>query len=185
MVDPARFRRAALLLAALGATLGTALDGIHTHLGATAYTHPVFWRAAWWVPPLFGGAFAIGMACPLAERFLRRASRAPASGAIALAFVAFIGAYFLSVAPLPWPATAALLLGIFVVAWARLDRSPVSLGIAVLAAFGGPAVEALLVTQGLFHYHRFTAFGVPGWLPFLYMVAAVPLTLLARRLVDG
>jgi hypothetical protein len=174
--------RAALVLFLLGATVGVALDGIHTHFGATSYTHPVFWKAAWWVPPLFGGAFAIGILRPLLERLLNRRTPTPPPRVVLAAFACFVGAYFLTVAPLPWPAIAALLLGIFAVAWWTFDRTAIGLGICVAAAFGGPAVEAMLVSRGLFVHHQVLAFGVPGWLPFLYMVAGVALTILARAL---
>jgi hypothetical protein len=181
----ARWLRAALVLFGLGATLGVALDGIHTHLGATSYTRPVFWLMAWWVPPLFGGAFTIGLARPLLERLLGVRSPTPPRGVVLAGLAGFTGAYFLTVAPLPWPAIAALLLAVFAALWWSLDRTAVGLGISVAAAFGGPAVEHMLVEQGLFVHHQVLAFGVPGWLPFLYMVAGVALTVLAKHLVEA
>lgn len=175
--------RALVVLAALGATLGVALDGIHTHLGATSYTRPVLWRAAWWTPLIFAGAFSVGLARPLLERLLRRPSPAPPPRVVLAAMACFVGAYFVTVRPLPWPVTSALLLAVFAAAWWTFDRTAITLGICCAAAVGGPAVEALLVARGLFVHHQVLAFGVPGWLPFLYMVAGVALTTLARRLV--
>jgi len=178
--------KAALVLAALGATLGTLLDGIHSHFGATAYTSPVLWRAAWWTPLLFAGAFAVGLVRPALER-RRGGPRAPlpTTGALALGFAFFVGAYWLSVVPAAGPVVAGLLALVFAISWFLCDRTALGLGIAVAASVGGPAVEALMISQGLFvHLHTF-AFGVPAWLPFLYMTASIPLCGLARRLVEG
>ncbi len=174
-----RWGRAAAVLAALGATAGTLLDGIHTHFGATAYTHPVFWRAAWWVPLLFAGAYSIGLLGPLLER--RRAP--PSWPSVLAAWGCFVVGYWTTVLPLTWPAIAALLVVLFALAWTVTGRSRVQLGIAVAAALGGPAVESLLVSRGVFVHLETLAFGVPGWLPFLYLVASVPMCTLARRLV--
>lgn len=184
MLRRARWLRAAAVLAALGATLGVALDAIHTHLGATSYTRPLFFRAAWWVPLLFGGAFTIGLARPLLERLLGRPSPTPPPRVVLAGMACFAGAHFISVGPLPWPATAALELAIFAGAWWSFDRTAITLAISAAAAVAGPAVEALLVARGLFVHHQALAFGVPGWLPFLYMVAGVALTGLAKRLVE-
>lgn len=181
----ARWIRAAVILFALGATFGVLLDGIHTHFGATSYTRPVFWRMAWWVPPLFGGAFTIGLLRPLLERLLGARAPTPPRRVVLAGLAAFTGAYFLTVAPLPWPAIAALLTAIYAVAWWSFDRTAIGLGIAVAAAFGGPTVEHLLVDRGLFVHHQVLAFGVPGWLPFLYLVAGVALTVLAKHLVEA
>jgi hypothetical protein len=97
----------------------------------------------------------------------------------AVAFGAFVAGYFASLA------TAALLFALFVAAWWASGRSAVGLGVAAVAAFGGPTVESLLVGRGAFVHHQVLFFGVPGWLPFLYLVAAVALTTLASWLVDG
>src|SRR5579871_2239616 len=65
--------RAALVLGAAGAVLGTLLDGIHTHTGTTWYPHPVFWLAASWTPAIFAFAgLSIGLTRPLLDRALKR-----------------------------------------------------------------------------------------------------------------
>jgi hypothetical protein len=171
--------RPSAVLFALGATLGTALDGIHSHFGATSYTHPVFWRAAWWVPLLFGAAFTIGMIRPLVDRNRVR----PTWGRIGAAFACFIAAYWASVLPFGWPVIVTILFALFLLSWWVNDRAPIQLAIAAAAAIGGSTVESILVGRGLFVHHQVFAFGVPAWLPFLYMAASVPLCLLAKRLV--
>lgn len=167
-------------MAALGATLGTALDGIHSHFGATRYARPVFWLAAWWVPPLFAGAFSIGLLRPL----LRREPPPPwwhAAASMAL----FVVAYFASVLPWSWPAVSAVLLALFALSYGAFDRTVPGLLVCVGGAFGGPLVEWTLVSLGLFEHTHPAFLGVSGWLPCLYLVAGVGLQTLARRLVDG
>ena len=185
MIGRGRWARGAVVLALLGATLGAALDGLHTHFGKTAYAHPVVWLMAWWVPLLFAGAFTLGLARPLLERVLGAAGPMPSRAGVAAAFGAFVLAYVVTVLPLSWPVVAAIVLVLFAVSWWLFDRSPAGLAVALVASVGGPAVESFLVGRGLFVHFQGLAFGVPGWLPCLYLVAGVALTTLAERLVDG
>src|SRR5262249_960300 len=140
VIGRGRWARGAAALALLGATLGAALDGLHTHFGKTAYTHPVVWRMAWWVPLLFAGAFSLGLARPLLERLLGAAGPMPSRGGVAAAFGAFVVAYVVSVLPLPWPVVAGMILVLFALSWWLFDRSPAGLAVALAASFGGPAV---------------------------------------------
>jgi hypothetical protein len=169
----------------LGATLGTLLDGIHTHLGATAYTHPWVFRMAWWTPLLFGAAFTLGLLRPLLERLLNKPSPSPSTRTALLAMTAFVVAYWLTVVPLGWAVVSGLLLAMFAASWWWLDRTTLDLGVAAAAAIGGPLVEHLLVQAGTFVHLHPLALDVPGWLPFLYMCASVGLCALGKRLVDG
>ncbi len=140
---------------------------------------------AWWVPLVFAGAFSIGLLRPLLERAAGRVRPAPAPETTRLALALFVGAYWLSVVPLAWPIIAVLLTAVFAIAWWLCDRTLLGLLIALVAAGGGPLVESLLVSLGTFvHLHPVIA-GVSGWLPFLYLSAAVVLTSLAKLLVDG
>lgn len=184
---PARWGRAALGLLLLGATLGSALDGIHTRLGATEYARPLFLRMTWWTPLLFAGAFAIGLLRPLIDTYTGartgRSAPRPSGLAVLTAMALFVLAYFVSVLPLGWPAVSGLLLAIFAVGYALFDRSRVGLLIALGAAIGGPLVEMLLISCGTFVHLRPAYLLVSGWLPFLYLCAAVALTTLARWLV--
>ena len=185
VATPARWAHAALVLAALGATAGVALDGIHTHFGATVYTSPVLWRMAWWTPLLFAAASCMGLLRPLLDRLLGKAAPAPTMRAALVAFVLFVAAYWLTVAPIPWPAVAAILLALFAASWWIADRTAPGLLMAAGASLFGPAVEALLISRGVFaHLHPALAFGVPHWLPFLYLCASAALAPLAKRLVD-
>jgi hypothetical protein len=99
-VPPAAWVPAAGLLLLLGATLGTALDAIHTVTRTTEYARPISsaaWAFAWWTPPLFAGAgLAIGIGRPVADRLLARRGPLPSAGAVALAMGIFVLAYALS-----------------------------------------------------------------------------------------
>jgi hypothetical protein len=180
-----RWGRAAVVMFLLGATLGTSLDAIHTHFGATSYARPVFFRAAWWVPLLFGGAFSIGLLRPLLEHLVRRPSPVPEARTVLIAMGFFVAAYWVTVLPLAWPIVSVILLACFVASWWRCDRSVLGAAIAGAASIGGPAVEHLMIVNGLFVHHDARFLGVPGWLPFLYLCAAIGLCTLAKRLVDG
>ena len=179
-----RWARAAVALVALGATLGTALDGIHTHFAATRYTHPIFWLAAWWVPLVFGPAFALGLARPLLGR-LGADAPPPSWGQVLLSWVLFVAAYFASVIPLPWPLVSILLVALFAASWWLCDRTARTLLVAAAGAIGGPLVESALVAARTFVHVHPVYLGVSGWLPFLYLCAGVALCTLARRLVDA
>lgn len=177
-----RWVRGAAILFLLGATLGSGLDAIHTHCGATSYPEPIAFRMAVWTPLLFGGAFTIGLLRPLLDRSGGR-PRPPLRSA-GLSMGLFAVAYFASVLPAPWWTVAAILGAIFVASYFLFDRSRVGLAIALGAAVGGPLVEFLLTQRGAFAHLKPTYLGLPGWLPFLYLCAAVGLTTLARWLVE-
>lgn len=173
-----RLVRTTLILAGLGATLGSLLDGIHSHFGAVSYTVPFVAKAAWWVPLLFAGAYAGGVSRPLLGR---REPPLPAWKA-ALGMGLFIGAYWLTVAPGSWELRSTVLVAIFAVGWWICDRTLLGVAIAVLTAIIGPTVEIVLVHAGTFVHHEVLFLGIPGWLPFLYLTAAVGLGSLARWL---
>ena len=173
-----RLGRATGMLMLTGATLGSLLDGIHSHFGAVSYTHPVFARTAWWVPLLYCGAYALGAARP----WLARNEPPLPAGKAALGMGLFILAYALTVAPWPLAVRAVIIGLLFVTGWWTCDRTRLGLLIAGLAAVGGPAVEISLIHAGTFVHHEVLLWGIPGWLPLLYLTAAVGLSALARWL---
>jgi hypothetical protein len=162
----------------VGATLGSALDTIHSHFGALSYASPVFARTAWWVPLLYAGAYSGAITRPLLAR-----GEPPLPGwKAALGMGIFITAYWLTVAPWPWLLRCVLLTGLFVAGWWICDRTPAGVGISLAAAVLGPAVEIVLIRAGTFVHHEAIVLGLPGWLPFLYLTAAMGLGSLARWL---
>jgi hypothetical protein len=173
-----RLARATLVLVVLGATLGSALDAIHSHFGAVSYTHPVFAKAAWWVPLLFASAYGTAIGRPL------MAPQEPPLPVwkVALGMGLFIGGYWLTVAPWDWPVRCAVLSVIFVTGWALCDRTRLGWLVAALAAFFGPLVEITLLRTGVFVHHEAHVLGIPYWLPLIYACASVGLGALARWL---
>jgi len=177
--------RAALILGAAGAVLGTLLDGIHTHTGTTWYPHPVFWLAASWTPAIFAFAgLSIGLTRPLLDRALKRDEPPPPPVALVGTFLLFVGAYFLSGF---YPGTGllktTLLAVVFAVSWGAWDRTGVGLLCAVAAGAGGVGVESALVHAGAFFHRDTELFGVPIWLPLLYASASVSIGVFGQRLI--
>lgn len=175
-----RFFAGFAALAVLGATLGSALDAIHSHFGATSYARPIFAKAAWWVPLLFAGAYASAIARPLMNR-----DPAPSGRRVALGMALFIGAYWMSVARIPWQARTAVIAILFAAGYWFCDRTRSCLIVAAIAGVCGPVVEMILVSAGAFVHHEVHVLGVPWWLPFLYFSAAPGLGSLAKWIVDG
>jgi hypothetical protein len=161
-----------LRMFALGATVGSALDGLHTHAGATAYAQPWWWRMAWWTPLLFGGAYAaLGRTWRLLEARGRVSS--PPAARRAMAFVAFAGLYASSAyLPVSSGAELALLLAGGTALLLALGPSLGAFGVAVAAAIGGPLTEIGLVRLGAFAYLRPDVQGISLWLPGLYFASA-------------
>lgn len=193
-----KWLRAAIVLGVLGATVGVSLDAIHTHFGTgthpqtgvpatTWYPDPWIFRMAWWVPPLFASAaIAIGLGRPLWERILDRRTPPPPVAAVAASMGLFMLAYLLSgVLPFSWSTRALVLAVIAAATWSGFDRTPLGVFLALATAAVGTSVEIALVRAGLFFYLEPDVAGVPGWLPWLYVSAAVGVGNLGKRLVDA
>lgn len=168
----------AAVLALLGATLGTGLDALHVLSGTTRYTEPLlFGIQAWWTPPLFAAA-AVTLG----------ASRAWAGGddqpRALPAMALFVLAYVTSAALDGLLRTIVLVL-IALVAVLACDRSARGAALAVWAGIMGTLSEMALVNEGAFRYLDRSPLGVPDWLPFLYVTAAVGVGALARRISAG
>lgn len=180
---PLPLRLLALFL--LGAIVVSFFDGFHTHSGTTRYPHPWRWEMAPWVPLLFGASVGIGGPVYAALYPKVGGSRPPPpTRDLAIGFVVFGALYFSTGF---WaassPAKLALLLAAAVVLHGWLDRTLpgflLSLGVAVV----GPCVEATLVHTGAFEYLHPDAFGVPMWLPALYLCSGPVLGQLARKVL--
>jgi hypothetical protein len=180
-----RWGSAVATLALLGATLGAALDGIHTHTGTTSYPNPVIFGMAWWVPPLFAAAaVSIGIARPMWERILERRTPTPPAWSVGFGMAMFVVAYALSgTMPGGWSARSLVLAVIFAVVWAVCDRTALGVFLAVATAFLGTSIEIALVRLDLFTYLHPNLSVVAGWLPWLYASAAIAVGGLGKWLV--
>jgi len=166
----------------LGATVGSALDAIHTHSGTTVYASEIAFKMAWWTPPLFGLAgLGTGIGYVLVERQLKTSSP-HASWPTAIAGFAVFVALYLASGYLPASNTVKLVvllvgaLGLFATV-----RTKIALGLAAVAALVGPLVEITLVSQGAFRHLQPDMLGIPMWLPALYAAGSVAFGVFGKR----
>lgn len=167
--------------------MGPVLDGIHTHSGTLAYPHPVFFKMAWWVPPLFGSAaLSLVSFVMFADRWLKRPVRRLSMFDVVLGFLVFVLVYFASGF---WQAESIvktiLFTGVGVLFWWILDRTWQGAFEIVLIVFTGCVVESVLTQLGLFYYLAPDVFGIPYWLAPLYIVAAIAVSGLARARIQN
>lgn len=155
-----------LQLFAIGGAAGTLLDGISTWQGIAFYSDPFLFKTAWWVPFLFGSAtLLIGWSHarihPLKERRAFRFN-------VGLIFLltACGCAFLLNILS---GIQAVLLAILYSLNWRITDKTIRGAGLASLTALAGCAVEVLLGKLGHYHYTRPDIFGIPYWLPFLYL----------------
>lgn len=173
----------ALILFLFGAILGPWADSFHTHVGVLSYYRVVFFQMAWWVPLLFGiAAVVIGFThISLDDRFAMQPK--PRNWVeIIWGLGLFLMIYKLS-ALLPNSGIKLFLLGFLsVTTWYLLDRRVLGLVQALLTAVFGTVVEMTLIKFKFFFYQEPDLFGVPLWLPFIYIAASVAVGNLARKL---
>ncbi|OGQ04482.1 MAG: hypothetical protein A3F82_03935 [Deltaproteobacteria bacterium RIFCSPLOWO2_12_FULL_44_12] len=167
----------------LGATVGSLLDGIHTHSGTTFYPTPLIWKMAWWVPLLFGSAAAfIGFTHFHLHRFFKTPSVAKRPYRRIGSLAIFILVYFISgYLPYSYPIRSLIMLALYGVTWIAWERSWQSIILAFGTAFVGCFVESKMSTLGLFGYTRSNFFGIPQWLPILYLHASAAVGQLCRQ----
>ena len=172
-------------LFAFGAVVLSFFDGFHTHSGTTVYRETLALPAAWWTPLLFASAAGFGgLAYALAHRRLAPAHPQPPWSQIGI-FMLVYGACYAATAWVrvsPW-SMLALLAAAAAGAWWLLDRSPVGIVLALATGVTGCATEASLIAGGHFRYTRPDVVGVPVWLFGLYLLSAVVVGAMARRLV--
>jgi hypothetical protein len=168
-------------------TLGSAasLIGDHSHVatGTTEYLTdavPFVWSSPIWFPLLVAVATV-----SLAELRLRlQAPRASVNARQGLAGVAaVIGIYIITALEHTAPAVpvTVLICALAVITWCVLGDGPGAI-CGVLAAIGGPIVEAALAAAGVFRYadDSNALFGVAPWLPALYFAFGVVVAVLAE-----
>lgn len=179
--------RSALALLSIGATVGSALDALHTHSGATTYPKPVFLKMAWWTPGIFGFA---GLSTGLAYAVTERATGKPVArdvslGEAAAGFAAFAGLYAITGF---LPASNATKLAIVAAGaaglCATLAPTREAVALAATTAVVGPAIEVFLVSRGAFSHAGDDFLGIPMWLPALYAAGSVAFGVVGKKIVD-
>jgi hypothetical protein len=177
---------AALWLLLIGATVGPCLDGFHTYSGTTWYPAPALFRSVWWCPPLFAfAALALGVPRLFIEDQLEGAPLPLSRSAVAWKMSLFIAGYALSgFLPVAWWVKLIVLLAFFLASLWPADTRGALLG-AVGAGIGGWTTEWFLTSHGLFFHKDTQLWGVAGWIPALYALAAVAVGALARYLTSS
>jgi hypothetical protein len=175
--------RPILLLFALGAIAGTALDAIHAHNQVERYPTPVLFGVAWWVPLLFGAAaVAIGVSHPFVDPLLHQRRSPPLINSIAeLAWLLL--AYLLSAGALDTFTKTGLLLLIYLNFWLLSGHAWQNLVFSIATAITGTLIEMILVSAGAFAYLHPDWFGVPYWLPCIYAIASLAVGDMGRSFI--
>jgi hypothetical protein len=168
-------------------TLGAAasLIGDHSHVatGTTEYlidAVPFIWSSPIWFPLLVGAA-TVSLAL---LRLRLRAPRTSVTARQGLAGVAaVIGIYIITALEHTGPTVpvTVLIYALAAITWCVLGDGPGAV-CGVLAATGGPIVEAVLAGAGVFRYadNSNALFGVALWLPPLYFAFGVVVAVLAE-----
>lgn len=207
-----RWDRRLLFWAIYGGTMGTVFDSIHVHTRTAGYGNtPLipYLDVAWYVPIKFTVASVlIGMLRPeLDEEFKREVSRLSGKSVLfGLACFWFAWGFTGLFTPYCWtgggvgsavPQCTAhpnyvlfFVLGVIAVGtWWAYDKTLESIGVASTIAAIGVGVEVYLVNFRLpwgelptYHYAHADFWGVPCWLPLIYVIAAGSLGNLARFL---
>lgn len=168
--------------------MGTCLDALHVLNETAIYRNvakiPVL-EVAFYVPFEFMAAgFTVGMLRPeLDEELSRQRSDQPLSqvlAGMALLAVTWFASGWLTRAGVPNWEIAAVLTPVAVLCWAAFDRTWQGALAALITAAIGVFVEAGLVKSGTYLYLRPDFWGLPLWLPALYMIACVSVGNLGR-----
>lgn len=166
-----------------GAILGTGLDALLVFGQVEQYPVPVLFGVSWWVPLLFGTAtVCIAYAHLLLLPLLGDLHRL---GTVLNAIVEqgwILLAYLLIFIHMDMPSKT-LLLGIICFQfWLLSKKSWQNLLLSIVIAITGTLVEMILVAAGAFKYTQPDLFGVPYWLPLLYICASFAIGELGRAL---
>lgn len=155
-----------ILAFVLGGIGGAALDQIHVRMGVLYYATPLWFDQAWWVVPLFGAAT---VATITGARMWVDASPTMREHELLDAGSWFVAAYWASG---QWQAHPIGLLVAYVIAFLVRTQHRPTWWFALALAVCGLVVEATISATGAFSYYHPDLFGLPLWLPGLYLHAA-------------
>ncbi len=174
-----------------GALFGPFGDLCHVLTHTTSYPKDVyrfyfFGLIPYWVPLLFGSAtLLMGITYPLLDRLFPLIQRPHTKKYLALlAPFLFLGIYCLS-GIIPYPNILLALLAVFT--WAIVERTWRGVLLALLTGMLGTGIEIYLVQTNVFSYQHHAAhfWGVPTWLPWLYIIASITVGNLGRFLFEN
>lgn len=166
-----------------GAIVGTGLDILLVSTQVESYSHPTAFGISWWVPLLFGAttvciAYAHLAILPLIGDLHRQGTLLNAiveQGWILLA-------YLLIIIHMDTPSKTLLMSIICFQFWLLSKKSWQNLLLSIVIAITGTLIEMILVAAGTFVYIQPDLFGVPYWLPLVYICASFAVGELGRAL---
>lgn len=185
-----------LLLFVLGAVMGPVGDFFHVISGTTGYTTrsliwpiPVLGIPAWVSLEMGLAVLCVGVSHVTLDATLSQGKTRPgekSAGRVGLGLLLVL-VFWATSAFLPWRTGGGkdIVLGLGVLAtWWFLERTQAGIVLALMTAMAGTAVEILLVRLDIFYYspQASNLFGVPTWLPFLYMAASIAIGNFSRQL---
>lgn len=175
-----------LFLFCIGAILGPVSDSFHVMSLTSGYPFPKYFGLAWWVPILFGGATVVlAISHVGADKLFKRPKKAISWKEVIGGLLCFMFIYYASGFLVLPDLYRIIVLGFFAFAvWYLFDKSFLGLILAIIVAFFGCLVEILIIGTGHFYYNIKDIYGIPYWLPFLYMTASVAVGNLGRKLYE-
>jgi hypothetical protein len=162
-----------IAIAVAGAIVCTVCDHLHVINDVLVYPRAAFWDEAWWVPLLFATASVVIVANARVVRNAMKGDALPAPSATRIVGggIAFVTAYAFTAYGATLPNVVALVLLGFWLARA-LTAPPWVVVYSILVAIGGSAFEGTWSKLGFFHYVHPDVYGVPRWLPGIYLHVA-------------
>jgi hypothetical protein len=152
-----------------GAVGGTLLDQIHVRWNVLSYSDPALLGQAWWVWPQYGIATTLAFFAAIPFVFSVNMDRP-----VIRDFLWFVIAYLVTAILQKSPLLVTLLL---IIIWsARVVSSKYrvrTVTYCLALASIGTAYELALTQLGAFSYHHPNIFGLPIWLPSLYLHAGL------------
>jgi hypothetical protein len=160
------------------------MDAFHTHSGTLYYPHVWLFMMDWWVPLLFGVAgVAVGMSHLDLDQRLGKAYPELTWVHVAFGMGSFAVIYFISgFLNIDDTRKTVLLCTLAFLVWYIYDKTYSGFLLALVTAAIGTFVEISLIRSHWFFYTNPDFFGVPYWLPALYVAASVAVGNFARKL---
>lgn len=157
-------------LAIFGGVLCTLGDHLHATHDVLSYPSPMLGAQAWWVPLLFMGATLAVVRG--AQLFTPADAPLPSPRVLGADLLSFCLAYGITSFTHTLPNVTLALLVLWWLARVTREESRGVIFYSLTLAALGTAFEAALSSTGAFSYHHADFFGVPRWLPGIYLHAA-------------
>lgn len=174
-----------LILFIMGAILGPICDGFHSHTDTLAYPEVWKFKMAWWVPLLFGSATVVVGYSHSHMDILWNKRRNFSWKFTLIGVFSFISIYFLSaILNLNELTKSSIIYVLAMLIWYFFDRTFYGLILAILTSIIGSLVEiSLIFTQNFYYLPEHShIWGIPYWLPALYIAASVTIGNFGRKL---